>query len=399
MPPPTRLPTQPQAPPPPPPGPTPGSRGARGPAWAALWLALLGASAAGTAALALQAPAAVHATRPAGSGAPAPGLLRDVLTGRLLDDRGVPLPPAEGWGSPGQPIRLRFVPSGDNTGSGAAVDDMLEFLRRRTGFALEAAIARSYGLVVQEIVEGQCELAFLTSASYARAWFATSKTPSPEDDVTAILSVVRQGSDEHPGSDLSYRGAFLVRADSPLSDVRQLTPRHVVAMGNRTSGASSMLPTAHLNALGVSPRVLRLEKYPILINAVLEGAADVGCIWWMPPNADNPVNDARILVKDVHPDVFERTRLLGFTAWIPNEPVVARRAVPAPVRHVLARALSLYVSLHSLTEAGRRELESIGSVVALIPADDGDFQALFETIERAFAHDPEGREDFMRGGR
>lgn len=387
-----------QPPPPSPSGPEPRS----GPpatrrALVALWLLLpLGAAVGIGVAAWARPPGATGSSRQTPGAAT---VLRDVLTGRLLREDGVPLAPDAGWGSARQPLRLRFVPSGDNVNSGAAVDDLLAFLRQRTGYAIQGTILRSYGLVVQEIVEGQCEVAFLTSASYARAWYATSKTPSAEDDVTAILSVVRQGSSAYVGSDLSYRGAFLVRRDSPLTDVRQIGPTATVAMGNRTSGASSMLPTATLNGLGLAPRIQRFEGYPIIINAVLEGAVDVGCLWWMPPNADNPENDARILVKGTHPDVFERTRILGYTAWIPNEPVVARKAVPPDVRHVLARALSLYVNLHALTEPGRRELESIGSLVGLIPADDGDFAALFETIDRAFESDPEGRADFMREAR
>lgn len=346
--------------------------------------------------------ALAHPTRPPAEqrhASTAPTLARDVLTGRLLREDGTPLPPTSGPGSAEQPLRLRFVPSGDNLNSGGAVEGMLQFLRQRTGYAVEAKILRSYGLVVTEIVHGMCDVAFLTSVSYARAWYATNADDQRDDDITVLLSVVRQGNPEFPGSDLSYRGAIFVRRDSPLTDVRQLTPAHTIAMGNRTSGASSMLPTAYLSTLNVRPRVQRFEGYPIIINAVLEGTVDAGCLWWMPPNPDNPENDARILMKSTIPDVFERSRILAHTPWIPNEPVVARAALPAEVRHTMARALSLYVSLRSLTEAGRRELESIGSVVGLIPADDGDFRALFETVERAFAEDPEGRADFMRGDR
>jgi phosphonate transport system substrate-binding protein len=217
--------------------------------------------------------------------------------------------------------------------------------------------------------------------------------------VTAFLSVVRHGSPEFPGSDLSYRGAIIVRKESPLTDIRQFTPQHTIAMGNVTSTTSSLMPTALLRSLGLEPRVHRVEGYPMIINSLLAGRVDAGCIWWAPPNPDNPQHDARILVKVTHPDVFETTRILAFTPWVPNEPVVARRAVPEEVRHVLARALSLYVLTLARTEPGRRELESIGSLTGLISARDQDFVPLLEIIESALAGDPVARADFMAGAK
>ena len=102
-------------------------------------------------------------------------------------------------------------------------------------------------------------------------------------------------------------------------------------------------------------------------------------------------------VAEAYPDVFERTRIIGYTAWLPNEPVVARKVLPVAIRHELSRALILYTSLLTLTEQGRRELTAVGSPVGFIPATNDDFLPLMEVIEQAFANDPEGRRDFMAG--
>jgi phosphonate transport system substrate-binding protein len=365
---------------------------------AALSISLLLAIAGGVTAWALSGePAGARAARPRMSLKET--LTRDVLTGRLLRPDGTPEPPAEGWGSADQPIRLRFIPSGDQAIGNPTVDRLVEFLRRRTGYAIESAMLRSYGLVVQEIVEGGCDIAFLTAASYARAYYATKNNSNPDDDIVAFLAAVRQGHPDYPGGDLAYRGAIIVRSDSDLTDLSQLDESRTVAMGNRTSGTGSVLPSALLDGAGLNPRIVRFESPPVVVYAVLEGAADAGCIWWSPPTEDNPENDARILVKSTHPDVFARTRILAFTPWIPNEPVVARAAVPEAIRHTLSRALCLFVSTLAVTDEGRRELESIGTLVGFVPATNEDFAPLFEVIDRAFANDPEGRADFMAGSR
>jgi ABC-type phosphate/phosphonate transport system substrate-binding protein len=326
-------------------------------------------------------------------------VLRDVLTGRLTDASGVPLLPTSGWGSEEQPVRLRFVPGGDKQQAGAAIDDMVRFLRARTGYAIEGAILRNYGLVVQEIVQGQCEVAFLTAASYARARYATENNDDPGDDILAVLAAVRDGHPEFPGSDLAYRGAIITHVDSDITDVRQLDATRTVAMGNRTSGAGSILPTALFNQLGLRPEIHRVEGYPVIVTAVLQKSVDAGCVYWSPPTADRPENDGRRTVRQSSPEVFEQTRIIGYTPWIPNEPVVMRAALPGGIRHVLARAISLYVTSEAATPEGRERLESIGGVVGYVPADNDDFQPLMEVIQAAFANDPEGRADFMAGNK
>ncbi|MFV1958637.1 MAG: PhnD/SsuA/transferrin family substrate-binding protein, partial [Planctomycetota bacterium] len=286
----------------------------------------------------------------------------------------------------------------DQAQKAPTVEHLLRFLRDRTGYRIEGRTLRSYGLVVEEIASGQCEVAFLTAASYARARYATEGNDDPDDDIEAFLQVVRRGSPDVPGSDLAYRAAIIVRADSPIRSLEDLGPKTVVALGPRTSGAGSILPTALFQRMGLAPRIQRYEgSYPFIVSSVPQGAADAGSIWWSPPNEELPHNDARITIAEAHPDVFERTRIIGYTAWLPNEPVVIRKVVPEAVKRTLARALCLYISLLTLTPEGRKELTSVGSAVGLIPASNDDFLPLMEVIEQAFADDPEGRRDFMAG--
>jgi len=291
------------------------------------------------------------------------------------------------------------VPAGDRGQAEATVEHLLGWLRRRTGLALEGAVLRSYGLVVQELVQGRCDLAFLTATSYARAFYATMGNADEGDDIDAFLCAVRQGGAEHPQSDLSYRAALIAHVDSDVVDVRQLDHTRVVAMGSRTSGAGSILPTALFNELGLSPRIHRVEGYPVIVSAVLQRSVDAGCVYWAPPTPDKPQNDGRRSVLESNPDVFEKTRIVGFTPWIPNEPVVVRRAIPPEVRHLLARALCLYVSVNATTPEGLRRLDAVGSVIGYIPATNEDFAPLLQVIERAFANDPEGRRDFMESSK
>jgi len=319
---------------------------------------------------------------------------RDVLTGRILTAEGRPQSPASGWGSQDQPIRIRVVPSNDHATVVAALDDLLAFLHARTGYRFQGATLRSYGLVVEELVQGHADVAFLTAASYARARFA-SANDTPDDDVEAILTAVKAADPAWPGSDLAYRGAIIVRTDSTLHTLDDLDETRTVAMGHRTSGASSILPSALLQQRGLSPRIQRFDGYPVIVSAVLQGAVDAGCIWWSPPTADFPRYDGRMTVVQSNPDVFDQTRIIAFTQWLPNEPVAVRAALPVALKAELARAVVLYAADKAATPQGRAELMRQFGVVGYIPATDDDYRPLMEIIDAAFAGDAEGRHDFM----
>ena len=371
----------------------------RGPVpwWVSVAVVLLVIAGALAAALALE-PRGRKGERPPPTGQVT--IFRDVLTGRLLDERGRPAPPESGPGSSEEnPLRIRFVPSTDVAQSAPTVRRLVDFLERRTGRVIEGRTLHDYGLVIQELVQRKCDIAFLTAASYARARYATDNNDDPDDDVEAFLQVVRRGQPEHPGSDLAYRAALIVRNDSPIRSVDDIGPETLVALGSPTSGASSILPSALFTRLGVRPKIHRIVGYPFIVNAVLQGVAEVGSIWWSPPNEEQPRNDARQLVLETNPDVFEQTRIIGFTAWIPNEPVVCPKALDVSIRHEIARALSLYVAQLTLTEEGRKELVAVGTPIGFIPATNDDFVPLMEVIEQAFADDPEGRRHFMAGSK
>ena len=374
---------------------TPGNHGGAS-GWLG-WLCMLAVAAAGIGvALASPRPEPARTTRTVAKAEAT--LVRDVLTGERLRSDGRPTPPTDGPGSASEPLRLTFVPSSDAAQGEAAIKPLLAFLEQRTGYTIRGAILRSYGLVVTSIVEGQCDVAFLTAASYARAHNLANQNGEEDDDIEPILAAVRQGHPDYPGSDLAYRAAILVRADSPLKDVRELDGR-TVAMNAPTSGAGSILPSALFNELGIAPRIQRYEGYPIIIQAVLQGATEAGCIFWSPPNDDHPRNDARILLESTDPQVFEKTRILGFTGWIPNEPVVVRKALPDEIKGTLRRAIALYVANKTSTPEGRAELTALGSVRGYIPATTEDYAPLHEAIKNAFLNDPEGRRDFMSSRR
>lgn len=375
----------------------PGS--ARGPVpwWVSLAVVVLILGGALAAALALE-PRGLKTPRPPPRGQVT--IFRDVLTGRLLDENGVPLPPEDGPGSSrSHPLRIRFVPSADVAQSAPTVKRLVDFLERRTGRVVEGRTLHDYGLVIQELIQRKCDVAFLTAASYARARYATENNDDPDDDIEAFLQVVRRGQPEYPGSDLAYRAALIVRTDSPIQSVSDIGPDTLVGLGSPTSGASSILPSALFTRLGVRPKIHRIVGYPFIVTAVLQGVVEVGSVWWSAPNEEQPRNDARQLVVESNPDVFEKTRIIGFTAWIPNEPVVCPQALDVEVRHEIARALSLYVAQLTLTEEGRKELVAVGTPVGFIPATNEDFLPLMEVIEQAFADDPEGRRHFMAGSK
>ena len=233
----------------------PSPRDAAAPLPALVSLGLLLALAIGVGVFAFARPAAAPEAKARANASVESGLVEDVLTGRTTDANGRPVPPTEGLGSPGQPLRLRFVPSAEQTEALATIERLVSWLQERTGYAIEGRILNSYGLVIEELVQGRCDVAFLTAASYARARFATDGNDDPDDDIVAFLGAVRHGAPEYPGSDLAYRAALLVKNDSPIQGLDDLKDGVRVAMGSPTSGASSILPSALFQRRGIKHEI------------------------------------------------------------------------------------------------------------------------------------------------
>lgn len=147
------------------------------------------------------------------------------------------------------------------------------------------------------------------------------------------------------GDDDQFRGIFLVRKDHPLASPKALRGKSV-SYPAPTALAATMMPQAFLHEHGidvmreVDNRYVGSQESSIL--NVYYGKVDAGATW-PPPWRKFQVDE---------PDKADQLMVLWQTDTLPNNGLVVRDDVPAPLAEAVA---SLLVSLHD-SEEGRRLL-------------------------------------------
>ena len=170
-----------------------------------------------------------------------------------------------------------------------------------------------------------------------------------------------------------YRSAFVVRADDPAQELKDLRGRRAAANGPDSQSGCNALRAAVSEIAGGErffSDVLWTGAHRQSLTAVREGSADIAAI--------DGVTFA--LVGDVAPGEVEGLRVLGWSAATPALPYAVRKGLDADARHRVADALMSAAADPEGADA-RYALRLSG----LKPASDRDYAVMVEMREAAEA--------------
>lgn len=172
----------------------------------------------------------------------------------------IPPPP------PAPPSLLFTVPPYDTPSRlTSRYEPLMKYLSESLERPVRLHVATSYGEQVRQLVEGKVDLAYMGPTSYLRAHDRYGKGEAER---------VRLVAAESP-----YIGVIVVRRDSPVHQVRDLTGR-TFAFGAHHSFASHYMPRAMLLRQGVQLADLTdyayLGRHERVVLAVLHGDYDAG---------------------------------------------------------------------------------------------------------------------------
>ncbi|MBN2646382.1 MAG: phosphate/phosphite/phosphonate ABC transporter substrate-binding protein [Thiotrichales bacterium] len=184
-------------------------------------------------------------------------------------------------------------------------------------FHLEAS--RDYAAFEEKLAQGQVEFAL----------------PNPYQTLQAIQSghyqVFAKMGDDH-----NFRGIILVRADSPITEVRDLKGK-TISYPAPTALAATMMPQYFLYQHGLDiqkqTQSLYVGSQESAIMNVLHGEADAGATW--PPPWE--------LLTQQHPEIKRQLRVQWQTDPLPNNSLVARKDLP---RALVLQVQKVFSELH-----------------------------------------------------
>jgi phosphonate transport system substrate-binding protein len=234
-----------------------------------------------------------------------------------------------GWQKKYPVVKYGVIPVETQTSTTKTMDAFLKHAEKTTGVKWELYTATDYSGVMNALIAGQINLAWLSGFSYCQT-FADSK--GGVEPLVAAAAV--DGS-------MGYNAVVVVRSDSPYKTIDDLKGK-VVARTDPLSGSGYLIPTAAFRAMGKP--VDEYYKSPLSgghvqsVLGVLKGTYDAAFTWTSQGdgfgNIRQMMNQGLLKREDI--------RIIWTSDPLPSPPVVIRKDVPADMR---ADMLKLFTGL------------------------------------------------------
>ena len=189
---------------------------------------------------------------------------------------------------------------------------IMDYLTTETPYRFELKISKDYPEAVRFLRQGVTQVSSLGDVTFAEA----------NSQYAAIPILKPLNKDGIP----FYRSAIIVRADSPLKNIKELRGK-TMALGSIHSTSGNLIPRYMLWDNGIRMRDLRsytnLQHHDAVAKAILKGQFDAGA------------------VKDVVAEKYQSRglRVIAWSAPLPAVPLVVRKDTPPEVVTALTQAL------------------------------------------------------------
>lgn len=226
-------------------------------------------------------------------------------------------------------LRVQFVPSQSAETLEAKAKPLEKLLGDKLNIPVKVSVSTNYNTVIEAMASKQVDVGFLPPNAYVLAH-------DEKKAADLLLQAQRFGIEDATGKDTKdlvdfYKAMIIVKADSPIKDIKDLKGKKIAWQGV-TSSAGYVWPASEMKKAGVDPEKdvtgIEVKGHDKGVLAVLNGQVDAAAIF----------QDARnTVVKDV-PDVFSKTKVLAFTAPIPNDTITVRNDMDQAWRDKIAQA-------------------------------------------------------------
>jgi phosphonate transport system substrate-binding protein len=256
---------------------------------------------------------------------------------------------------------MYFMPSMETGKVISHARKIADYLRTETDYYYRVEVPKNYTEVIEALGNGKADVAWLGTFAYVVA--------NEKYGAMVGLTAERRGSKR-------YRGQFVALAESDIETLEDVEGRKI-AYTDSVSTSGYIYPSALLAQNGIQPEeVYFAGGHPQAMLAVYKGDADVGCAYWAADNYDGP-QDARVQIANLYPDVFDKTRVIGYTEWIPNDTVTFRAEFPQEIRTKIEEALMNFVS----TQEGKNVLVNMYGIDGFVQAFDTDYDVVRTSLK------------------
>jgi phosphonate transport system substrate-binding protein len=253
-------------------------------------------------------------------------------------------------------VKYGVIPVETQTSTTKTMDGFLKHAEKTTGVKWELYQATDYSGVMNALIAGQINLAWLSGFSYCQTYADSKGGVEP-----LVAAAAVDGS-------MGYNAVVVVRADSPYKTIDDLKGK-VVARTDPLSGSGYLIPTAAFRAMGKP--VDEYYKSPLSgghvqsVLGVLKGTYDAAFTWTS--KGDGFGNIRQMMNQGLLKR--EEIRIIWTSDPLPSPPVVIRKDVPADMR---AAMLKLFTELHK-TDMALAESVAQGKTTGIMAVSHNDY--------------------------
>jgi phosphonate transport system substrate-binding protein len=226
---------------------------------------------------------------------------------------------AGGWQQKYPVVKYGVIPVETQTSTTQSMDAFLKHAMKETGVKWELYTATDYSGVMNALIAGQINLAWLSGFSYCQTYM---------DSKGGVEPLVAASE---PDGSMGYNAVIVVKTDSPYKNFEDLKGK-VVARTDPLSGSGYLIPTAAFRAMGKP-----VDEYfksplsgghPQSVLGVLKGTYDAAFTWTS--KNDNIGNLRQMMNRGLLKR--EDIRIIWTSDPLPSPPVVIRKDVPPEMR-------------------------------------------------------------------
>lgn len=265
-------------------------------------------------------------------------------------------------------ITLAVVPSSTpGDASGFVLDGLCIALTKMLDTPVHGINSRSYQDLATELEMGRVDYAWMSPTLMLLT--------AEHIQLRPLLSAVRDDR-------TTYCSALFVDGAMPITTLEELQGR-TVAWVDRMSASGYLFPRLQLASRGVDPsrffrQELFLRSHAEVVNAVLDGRADVGATYAQRPEGGEPITRAGFL----HVAPKREVRVLEWSRAIPNDMIVGHGLLSKPQHREFTNAIMTLAE----QENGRRMLYRAFHAERFDLTSQQVLKPLEELIDAARAH-------------
>ncbi|MFP4017369.1 MAG: phosphate/phosphite/phosphonate ABC transporter substrate-binding protein [Halanaerobiales bacterium] len=251
---------------------------------------------------------------------------------------------------------LGMVPSREADKLVESLQPLADILTAEIGIPVETFVATNYTGLIEAIGKGKVDIGMFGSFSMVLA--------ENRYDVEFLVNTVRYGANK-------YRAQYTVRADSGIESIADLEGK-TVAFTDAASTSGYLFPYVQLkNEYGINPEqdliYIFAGGHDAAVLSVYNGDADVALSF----------EDARTAIEAEHPDVMDKLKVIGYSNYIPNDGVVARKELDD---ELLADITAAFLTIGD-TDEEVAILDEIFNASAFNEVSSEDYEVVRETYE------------------